>query len=140
VGIHNRFDGQWLGPSEPGWGRLAWLGGSSSSPPVLRVRDKGRLEPGQRVSWVLPGDAVTLDGAAEQAAGEQDGSFEADVRQARHLGEITLADLAILACGAQLHLVLTGAARARLRSGERVRVRVDLEWVHVMPTREGSQR
>ena len=60
VGIHNRFRGQWLGPSdEAGWGRLRWTpeGGQADGGPVLTVRDKGRLPavPGATLVVTLSG-------------------------------------------------------------------------------------
>ena len=66
VGIQNRFQGRWVGPSgQAGWGLLQWSGRPGGVPtpaalPLLTVRDKGRIDAGQAVHWVLSGDAITL--------------------------------------------------------------------------------
>jgi len=135
VGIHNRFHGQWLGPSgEAGWGLLRWAadGADASSARFLTVRDKGRLPPGQAVTWVIPGDGISLLDRAPQAADE----FAATVAEARHLGEITLATIRLVDVpGAHLRLTLSGPQRARLQVHAELAVRLDLGLVHVMPLR-----
>ena len=66
------------------------------------------------------------------------GDFGAEVREARHLGEITLVTLSIAAVpGARLVLTLSGAQRQDLRADAAVAVRLDLRQVHVMPVRTG---
>ena len=136
VGIHNRFEGLWLGAADgtPGAGRLRWDGhGNAAAAPVLTVRDKGRIAPGQAVSWVIPSDAITLldDSAAPGAS-----DWQAQVLEARHLGEISLVTLTLPAVpGARLMLTLSGALRQGLAVGKPVGVRLDLARVHVMPTR-----
>jgi molybdate transport system ATP-binding protein len=135
VGIQNRFRGLWLGPAAtPGQGLLRWTGdGDSAGPsPVLIVRDKGKISTGQAVNWVIPSDGITL---LEPAAQRPD-DFSAEVSEARHLGEITLATLSLPAVpGARLVLTLAGAQRQGLVSGARVGVRLDPGRVHVMPLR-----
>lgn len=135
VGIHNRFHGQWLGPADqPGWGRLRWTseGGAGDGAPVLTVRDKGKLPPHQAVNWIVPGDGVTL--LARAANGEDE--FDVEVIEARHLGEITLTTMLLLAVpGAQLMLTLTGSQRQHMRVGARLGVHLDRHRVHVMPLR-----
>lgn len=133
VGIQNRFEGQWLGSAEPGWGCLRWGGdGAQARPqPLLRVRDKGKLKPGQPVTCVIPGDGLALHTRPAQAPGE----FDAEVLQARHPGEITLTELALDASGARMRVTLTGAARASVAVGDHVSVALDQGMVHVMPVR-----
>ncbi|HEX5785783.1 MAG TPA: ABC transporter ATP-binding protein, partial [Burkholderiaceae bacterium] len=62
MGVQNRFQGRWLGPAEePGLGWLAWHVDPHSPAMVqLKVRDKGRLSPGQWVHWVIQGDGLRL--------------------------------------------------------------------------------
>ncbi|MBX3637201.1 MAG: ABC transporter ATP-binding protein [Rubrivivax sp.] len=136
VGLRNRFRGEWLGPSEtPGTGLLRWLGdgGDAAGAPVLRVRDKGRLPPGQAVSWVLPSDGITLVDAADCTPED----FAAEVSEARHLGEITLATLRVPTVpGAHFVLTLTGPRRRGLAAGARFALRLDTALVHVMPVRQ----
>lgn len=135
VGIQNRFQGVWLGPTAaPDQGRLRWTAGGVDDPaaPVLTVRDKGRLLPGQAVNWVIPNDGIAL---IDPHAADP-GDFEAQVLQARHLGEITLATLSLTAVpGARLVLTLAGAQREALSAGARVGARLDPARVHVMPVR-----
>lgn len=137
VGIQNRFHGVWLGPgANPGEGLLRWTGAPAvyASGPVLTVRDKGRVPPGQAVTWVVPSDGIgVIDPAAMQG-----GDFDAEVGEARHLGEITLATLNLRAVpGARMVLTLSGAPRRSLVVGARVGVRLDPALVHVMPQRSG---
>lgn len=134
VGIQNRFRGVWLGPaSAAGKGLLRWdQGNAGAAAPVLTVPDKGKLPAGQAVNWVIPGDGITLLEPAEQCPGD----FAAEVTEARHLGEITLATLSFAGVpGARLVLTATGARRQGLVPGERFDVRLDAERVHVMPLR-----
>ena len=136
VGIHNRFHGQWLGPAdEPGWGRLRWTAavGSDDQGPVLTVRDKGKLPLHQVVTWVIPGDGITL--LFRPAHGPDE--FDAEVIEARHLGEITLGTLLLPAVpGAEVRVTLSGPQRKLLMSvGSRLALHLDRRRVHVMPLR-----
>jgi molybdate transport system ATP-binding protein len=135
VGIQNRFTGEWLGPAAvPGQGLLRWTGDAAPSlpAPVLTVRDKGKLDVGQPLNWVIPSDGISLVEPALQQAGD----FSAAVSESRHLGEITLAALSLTEVpGAQLVLTLSGAQRRGLVVGARIGVRLDPGLVHVMPQR-----
>jgi molybdate transport system ATP-binding protein len=139
VGIQNRFQGRWLGPSgQPGWGLLQWSAEAAAPaddvppPPRLTVRDKGRIDAGQSVHWVLTSDAITLVDRPAQAGGE----FGAVVTEARPLGDITLLALALQSVpGAVLRLTLSGPQRLHIEVGATVTVRLDLGLVHVMPVR-----
>jgi molybdate transport system ATP-binding protein len=134
VGIHNRFHGQWLGATESGWGRLRWTadGGDDNDAPVLTVRDKGKLPAGQAVSWVIPGDGITLLDRPAQG----DDEFDAEVVEARHLGEITLGTLVLPAvAGARLLLTLSGPQRQQITVGALLGVHLNRDLVHVMPLR-----
>lgn len=120
LGIHNRFEGVWPGPEEttPGLGRLRWLGSGATEEadkatmPVLAVCDKGCIPPGQAVSWVIPGDGVSLMG--ERVCSEA-GDLSAQVIKARHLGEISLITLVLAdAPGTPMMLTFAGAQRLDL--------------------------
>lgn len=139
VGIQNRFHGEWLGAAAPGRGLLRWTGEDSTAPslPVLTVRDKGKLSAGQAVNWVIPSDGITVVASAEQGSDV----FSAEVVEARHLGEITLATLRLSAVpGVQLVLTLSGPQRQGLDPGMCVGVRLDSALVHVMPSRMNGGR
>src|SRR5690606_31382927 len=120
--------------AEPGMGRMRWMAPANqgSAGPVLAVRDKGKLPNGQRVTWVIPSDGITLLPPETLGAGD----FAAEVVEARHLGEITLATLALAAVpGAPLRLTLSGVQRQGLVAGARWGVRLAMDKVHVMPVR-----
>ncbi|HVR53925.1 MAG TPA: ABC transporter ATP-binding protein [Pseudorhodoferax sp.] len=138
VGIQNRFHGQWLGPAETaGYGRMRWTGDvdAGASAPVLTVRDKGKLPPGQALNWIIPSDGITL--VPPEALRSDD--FAAKVAQARHLGDTTLAALTVAAVpGAQIVLTLSGRQRHALIVGAAVGVRLDADLVHVMPLRDAK--
>ncbi len=140
VGIQNRFRGRWVGPAaEPGHGLLRWLSDDedtdSDTLPLLTVRDKGKLPPGQPVSWVIPGDGISLldhPPAGQGGAGE----LAVQVSDTRFLGEITLVTLALPSLpGVALRLTLAGPQPRALEIGAQLGVRLDLGLVHVMPLR-----
>jgi len=145
VGIQNRFKGRWLGPQstqdqadQAGW--LQWFDGTGQASNVsLRVRDKGRIALGQEVSWVIQGDGLhTL--AQEFVAPPSDSHrirLPAQVVQVRHLGETTLALLAPHDLQqVEVRLVRSGPERQRIQAGQTLRLELDCDWVHVMPTRQ----
>jgi molybdate transport system ATP-binding protein len=159
VGIQNRFVGRWLGPAPAGGprgegppqGLLRWETPGGEPVRTLVVRDKGRIEVGQQVSWVIPGDALSLvdpanavdaasaanaaDAADPAAAG--DDTLAVQVTAARHLGEITLATLALAARPTvSLRLTLAGPQRRAIDTGAALAVRLDAARVHVMPSRQ----
>ncbi|WP_254601914.1 ABC transporter ATP-binding protein [Cupriavidus taiwanensis] len=134
VGIHNHFRGQWMGPADqPGWAWLRWRHGTDQDiGPLLRVRDKGRLPTGQLVTWVIPGDGITVIGRQP----EHEGEFRVQVAEVRHLGEITLATLTLSdVSGTPLRLTLSGPQRLRFTEGVQLCVHLNLDLVHVMPVR-----
>ncbi len=145
VGVQNRFQGVWLGPRDEadraaGAGWLQWhLADGSPSPLQLRVRDKGKIPPGQRVTWVVQGDGLHLDG--ERAAGSYtpgtcEQALATTVRTVRNLGETTMASASVDGLpGVELRLVRSGPLRQVLQPGQPLRVWLDCDWVHVMPTR-----
>jgi molybdate transport system ATP-binding protein len=133
VGIANRWSGWWEGGdgSEPGWGWLRW--GEGAAAQRLRVRDKGRMSPDRAVTFVIPGDALTL---ADAHTAAQPGHFAARVDAVRHQGEITMASLTLAVAGGQpLVLTLAGRERRGLQPGQALAVAFDLAQVHLMPLR-----
>lgn len=136
VGIGNRFEGRWEGAADtPGWGRMRWLG-TADEGPLLRVRDKGKVELGQHVTWVVPGEGLAL---CESAAPTDPGwlGLQARVLTRHHLGDVTLLRLrAEQPAGTPLQLMLTGLPHTRLpAAGDCVQLRLDLSLVHIMPSR-----
>lgn len=134
VGIHNRFRGTWEGPAgATGHGRLRWhapAGPSEPPGPVLEVVDKGRIRPGQQVTWVIPGDGLEL----VEGLPSRPGQFQVRIAEVRHLGETALATLRLVDWPASdLTLTLSGPQQRRLVKGATVTVAIDLTKVHVMP-------
>lgn len=139
VGIQNRFQGVWMGQDDahPGFGWLGWVpaGGDRSGPKVrLRVRDKGRLSVGQEVSWVIQADGLHLLSEPPIDSGQT--TVCAHLADLRYLGELSLATLQLDDLpGSELKLTLVGNQRRGLELGQKLCVRLDLDWVHVMPIR-----
>ena len=135
VGIQNRFHGVWQGPAHAsGFGRLRWTVApdDESTLRTIVVRDKGRISPGQKVTWVINGDGITLLDRSAQ----NDDEFAAVVSEARHLGEVTLMTLSLADHPrVQFHVTLTGSQRVHFTLGAAVAVRLDLSLAHVMPMR-----
>jgi molybdate transport system ATP-binding protein len=136
VGISNRFEGRWQGPADtPGWGLMRWLG-SAGDGPLLRVRDKGKVEPHQHVTWVIPGEGLALcDGTPPT-----DPRWLCQLAQVltqHHLGDVTLLRLRPeQPAGTTLQLMLTGQPHGQLPVvGDTVQLRLDLSLVHIMPSR-----
>lgn len=149
LGVQNRFSGVWLGPQNEqdraqGVGVLKWTlpvqhaggGAPSAELPILRVRDKKRLKPGQAVTWVVQGDGLMLEGELRDKALDHAVQLHTTVQQVRNLGETTAARLAL---SAQPDLVLrlsrAGPGRERLQAGQMLQLWLDCSWVHVMPVK-----
>ena len=136
VGISNRFEGHWEGPADaPGWGLLRWHSAGEDGP-LLRVRDKGKVEHGQHVTWVIPGEGLALcEGAPPNDP--RWWCLQAQVTTQHHLGDVTLLRLRPTSpSGATLQLMLTGQPHGQLPVvGDAVRLRLDLSLVHIMPSR-----
>lgn len=142
VGIQNRFDGLWLGPSDtPGQARLRWVvpGVPEHELPVFEVRDKGRLNAGQTLSWVIASEGLRV--TTDPTVGRRTGWFSAHTVESRFLGEISLARFALTDLpGAEIRLTLSGPQRRLAQQGEQVWLQLDAQRIHVMPVRPESQR
>lgn len=141
VGIANRFEGVWLGPdadSPDGTGWLQWGAGACAL--RLPVHDKGRIEPGQSVAWVVPGEALQLgERAAAPAQPDVGLALPVEVLSLRHLGDVWLLKLQGLAGPrAAFQLMLTGPQSRRYAPGETLTLWLDLGGVHIMPIKAGA--
>lgn len=147
VGVQNRFRGRWIGPQSPqdeadraGW--LQWLTPDGHPTHVqLRVRDKQRLGFGQDVSWIIQGDGLHL---GQEMPTDPEGpalgevTLQTTVTAVRNLGETTLADMRVDGlAGVALRIARSGPHRQGLTQGQSLSVRLDCDWVHVMPSRTG---
>jgi molybdate transport system ATP-binding protein len=144
VGIQNRFKGRWEGPSgQDKQGVLRWLSPTDPSHTglLLQVLDKGRIEQGQSVDWVIQSDGLSLKrpDAAPNASPAQAMELEVRVMSVQHVGDITLIAVEVDSVpGAVVRLTLTGPIRYATQMGERLQLQLDTSWVHVMPTRNKS--
>ena len=97
---------------------------------LLRVKDKGKLPKGQHVHWVIPGEGISLISPQNR----QPIDWCATVREARHLGEMSLVTMTLdqrkAVC---LRLTLSGSQDLNLEIGSPVCVRLNCALVHVMP-------
>lgn len=105
---------------------------------MLDVIDKGGIQTGQEVTWMLPGDGFELvEGAPSPGRVEE---FAATIGDVRHLGETTLATRRLRAGpGAALSVSVSGADQRRMVAGAPITVRLDLTKVHVMPRHAQSR-
>lgn len=138
VGMANRFDGVWEGPADAespqGW--LRW--GEGPLAHRLLVRDKGRIDQGQAVTWVVPGEGLHLcDLAFTSATLPARGlRLAARVLSLHHLGDVGLLRLQVEdAAAGVFQLMLTGPQALPIQPGQRLGLCIDLDLVHIMPTR-----
>lgn len=150
LGIQNHFEGLFESAA-PGatWGTLHW--GAERGGLTLRVIDKGRIDNGARVSWVIAGEHLQL--RASEAGTLRPDAHSAEPRQADEwvdcvledalaLGEITRCKVrTVTAPRDQLIVnVPTNTLReAALHPGDPVQVRIEPHGVHIMPARSASK-
>jgi molybdate transport system ATP-binding protein len=138
VGMTNRFDGVWEGPGSvaSGQGWLRW--GEGAEALRLLVRDKGRIEPGQSVTWVVPGEGLHLCASGNTTAARPSRGLRlgARVLSLRHLGDVGLLRLQVEGgANAVFQLMLTGPQVLPIEPGQALELCIDLELVHIMPTK-----
>ena len=148
VGIQNHFSGQFF-RNQPldatGSGRLAWHDmvaapqAAAPAPVVLQVPDKGRLDDGVAVSWVLSGELVDITVAADAPAAGN--TLRCTLSEVLPLGEISLCTLTPLALpGQRVTLNLSTAALRQLGAvtGAALDLHIPPQAVHVMPVRQNQ--
>lgn len=141
VGIRNRFHGRWLGAdvsaSQPGIGLLQWMASPDATDGlILRVRDKGRLEAGQDITWVIQTDGLVLHPvhAEKPATPELNYSLGVRVSDIKHLGESSIITLqSDLLSGVKIRMTLTGPQRSNIEKNRDMLLMLDTSWVHIMP-------
>ena len=153
VGIQNHFQGQFFSKSSPeatGFGRLHWHDPSSATPlpgaaPVsLNVIDKGRLDDGAAVSWVIAGELLdvtaTAPPVAESTPESSSNTIQCTVLEVLPLGEISFCTLVPEQLPQQrVSLNLSAAVLRQLGAepGATLYLHVPPEAVHIMPVRQG---
>lgn len=141
VGIRNRFHGRWLGAdtsaSQPGIGLLQWMTSPDATDGlILRVRDKGRLEAGQDVTWVIQTDGLVLHSFDTEKPATPELSYSLGVRVSdiKHLGESSIITLqSDLLSEVKIRMTLTGPQRSNIEKNRDMLLVLDTSWVHIMP-------
>ncbi len=113
-------------------GRLLW--GTSSGGVQLQTTDKGRLDDGALVRWVIAGEYVQLH--VQEPNGPN--VVPCKVNHVRQLGEITTVECQLeLLPEARLHLEITTRQlrTAGILSGGHVFLQFDPDGIHIMPVR-----
>ena len=135
VGIHNHFQARFERDTHtPGqavlhWGQLR-----------LRVNDKGKIDAGAAVTWVLAGEAVHLQAADALPAAEQGvatNHLPCRLLEMLPLGEISLCRLAVVGTSdaIQLNLPTAQLTRMGLQTGDTAVLNVPVDAAHIMPLR-----
>jgi molybdate transport system ATP-binding protein len=143
VGIQNHFQGQFFSSAEAGgFGRLVWRGQASEArePVSLQVTDKGRLDDGAEVSWVIAGELLDVTAEAESSSPQAINTVECTVLEVLSLGEISLCTVAPKQLPHQrvaLNLSTALLRQLAVQTGTTLYLHIPPEAVHIMPVRQG---
>jgi molybdate transport system ATP-binding protein len=135
VGIQNHFKGQFL-KNQADWGVLRWVDETTGAQLDLQVPDKGRLDDGVQVSWVLAGEAVDI--LPDDSAPPAQNTVRCLLREALALGETSLCTLAPEALGGVTVTLNVATALLRglnARQGGFLRLHLAPRGIHIMPVR-----
>ncbi len=117
----------------PRRGLLLW--GHHPNNPRLEILDKGRIEEGQQVSWVISGKGLHLVASCAETSTD---SWPAQVIELRSLGEVRLCRLRVdLPEPQEVTLTFTSMNHpsVNLVAGATLGLQVDSRQIHVMPAR-----
>ncbi len=135
VGLRDIHSGVFFkGPQGSMKGRLRW--GEAADGVELQTVDKGRLDDGAAVRWVIAGEHVKLCTGAAILASEN--ILTCAIRRVRQLGEITTIDCQLaVPPHARLHLELTTrqVREWQLTAGAEIVVQLEANGIHIMPVR-----
>ena len=140
VGIQNHFRGQFFtSPKAGGFGKLVWQGQALHAGEAvnLQVIDKGRLDDGAEVSWVVAGELLDM---SAQAGAQSANTLACALREVLPLGEISLCTLVPTQLPCQcITLNLSSALLRQLGAepGAVFYLHIPPEAVHIMPVRQG---
>ncbi|TAG26693.1 MAG: ABC transporter ATP-binding protein [Burkholderiales bacterium] len=129
VGIHNHFHAQFNSSGSTQallyWGELR-----------LRVQDKGKIQSGTQVTWVLAGEAVQVL-QANDTPDPSTNRLICTLREMLPLGEISLCRLAVHGTPdtIQLNLPTAQLTAMGLNTGHEITLAVPLDAAHIMPLR-----
>jgi molybdate transport system ATP-binding protein len=138
IGIRDIHDGQFFRATDAGgFGRLRWHDaniGASADGVELQTVDKGRIDDGAMVRWVISGEHVQINVQAPSLPN----TLPFRVQRLRQLGEITTLECRGEATPrACLHLEVTTALCTQLSVavGVQVFLTFDAAAIHIMPQR-----
>ncbi|MEO6409104.1 MAG: ATP-binding cassette domain-containing protein [Burkholderiaceae bacterium] len=137
VGVRDIHDGIFRKPrpDQPGW--LQW--GDDERGLALQTVDKGRLQDGIAVRWVIAGQHVQLHEQVPHGANV----LPCTLRRLRSLGEITTLDCApVDRADSAIHIDIT-TRRVRdlgIAPGSRFFLQLDPQGIHIMPVRSAGER
>ena len=119
--------------AEPGWAQLLW---GADGQLALRVRDKGRIEDGAAVTWVVAAEYIAVHAMPIEAANVQ----RATLAEALPLGDIALCRFEVDGGGpaVQLHQPTASLQRGDIAVGRAVYLQFDPAGVHIMPRRDSG--
>lgn len=102
----------------------------------LQVRDKGKIESGTQVTWVLAGEAVQVL-AATSTTDPSTNRLACNIAEMLPLGEISLCRLAVLGTSDTIQLNLPTAQLAAMcvTTGDGITLAVPIDAAHIMPLR-----
>ena len=118
----------------PAGARLRW--GDTEQAPRLQIIDKGRIEDGTPVRWVISGEYIQCHSA--MPAGAALNLVAAELTALRSLGETSTLKLAVQgSAGAHLHLDIgtRQLKQSGWREGQVLLLELDPAGIHVMPVR-----
>ena len=130
VGIQNHFHAQFQ-KMDAGYATLHW------GDVRLRVKDKGKIDSGTAVTWVLAGEHVQLLGFDAAPPSIDANHLACTLTEMLPLGEISLCRLAVKGTSDVIQLNLpTAQLRAMgLQTGDQLALSVPLDAAHIMPLR-----
>jgi molybdate transport system ATP-binding protein len=138
LGIQNHFEGVFhAAPAGQPMGTLRW--GIDGAGAALRTLDKGRVQQGARVTWVIAGEHLSL----RSAGPADDNTIEGTLEDALALGEITQCKIRVTAPPRDLVIVNVPTHDVRamgLHVGAATHVRFDPAGIHIMPMRSASRQ
>ena len=142
VGIQNHFRGQFFsGMGSGGLGRLVWTCKAPDADDAvsLQVIDKGRLDDGAQVSWVIAGELLDVTTAASSSPSPALNTVKCTVLEVLPLGEIslcTVAPQALLHQRVRLNLSTALLRQLAVQTGAALCLHIPPEAIHIMPVRQ----
>ncbi len=136
IGIQNHFKGVFARTDDSsGQGLLHW--GEDRAGPSLTVIDKGKIDDGAAVTWVIAGEYLSLELDSTEGVNLIPGTLV----EILPLGEIALCTARIDSLSADSIRVSVPAALMRAQNlsvGSKVRISLEPSGIHVMPLRTGK--